>query len=612
MSEMRKLMETLRRINESSWESVRDRAIEDEIQWAREVDFDDLKNHLRKLKRLRLINDPKKFVSAYKRVTGVTDWDLPDELYSLGIQKENKQIAEGYFKNLDIELQRFRRANKDLMPTELIRLAWKKYGPETAKYLSDQLEMEGDLADYKASDSQPHLREDNLPQFDDLLRAKAYRNENGGIVTRQGPYQYSVVPDEDWPATPGVDPRRPNARGDVSYEEFLRGDKVKESKDMTGEPCKECGKGTYQETSIHDDWDGVLHCDNDDCRHETKRHIEETLYDSKINKLEPNYPIVRSKWQKELRKKLADVDVSDYPWAKKKAHGDLNEGIGWFTKKYDTKIAKKVAEEFREDGLKLTVISIQYVSQGKGAKIVRALKRYLKHSPDGEYFAEVSQILPAVETEEKWLTDTWNDTFPNNKMDEAIVTVPAELRGNIAMTAHATSGDAFKFIKDLDIDDEVSNTVVDPETGEVLFEPGQTKREDMKIAAQALSNVNDYNSAQPFMHAGYERDYEEIKDAAHDLLNKLRNNDFYHVVWQPISKMIDDPEAMMDKDYDVEYDVPVILKRKDGKQLDAFDHENIREIIRAVKNASTMQNVGIMFMGTTNNGTTARFMPSFI
>jgi ribosomal protein L37AE/L43A len=33
-----------------------------------------------------------------------------------------------------------------------------------------------------------------------------------------------------------------------------------ENKDMTGQTCEKCKRGKYQETSIHDDMDGVLHC----------------------------------------------------------------------------------------------------------------------------------------------------------------------------------------------------------------------------------------------------------------------------------------------------------------------------------------------------------------
>jgi hypothetical protein len=42
--------------------------------------------------------------------------------------------------------------------------------------------------------------------------------------------------------------------------------------DRKDQLCTECGVGRYQETSIHDDWDGVLHCNNKKCNHEVKRY----------------------------------------------------------------------------------------------------------------------------------------------------------------------------------------------------------------------------------------------------------------------------------------------------------------------------------------------------
>ena len=42
--------------------------------------------------------------------------------------------------------------------------------------------------------------------------------------------------------------------------------------DRKGQTCTECGIGNYQETSIYDDWDGVLHCNNKKCNHEVKRY----------------------------------------------------------------------------------------------------------------------------------------------------------------------------------------------------------------------------------------------------------------------------------------------------------------------------------------------------
>lgn len=45
-----------------------------------------------------------------------------------------------------------------------------------------------------------------------------------------------------------------------------------DSNDRMGQTCTECGVGRYQETSIHDDWDGVLHCTNKACNHEVIRY----------------------------------------------------------------------------------------------------------------------------------------------------------------------------------------------------------------------------------------------------------------------------------------------------------------------------------------------------
>jgi hypothetical protein len=42
--------------------------------------------------------------------------------------------------------------------------------------------------------------------------------------------------------------------------------------DRKDQLCTECGVGRYQETSIHDDWDGVIHCTNKKCNHEVKRY----------------------------------------------------------------------------------------------------------------------------------------------------------------------------------------------------------------------------------------------------------------------------------------------------------------------------------------------------
>ncbi len=51
--------------------------------------------------------------------------------------------------------------------------------------------------------------------------------------------------------------------------------------DRTGMKCEKCGKGTYQEESIHDDIDGVLHC--------TECGISVTRYAAAINEGRSRY-----------------------------------------------------------------------------------------------------------------------------------------------------------------------------------------------------------------------------------------------------------------------------------------------------------------------------------
>jgi NAD-dependent SIR2 family protein deacetylase len=42
--------------------------------------------------------------------------------------------------------------------------------------------------------------------------------------------------------------------------------------DLMEKDCEKCGKGYYTETSIQDDWHGLLHCSK--CNHEVTRYKE--------------------------------------------------------------------------------------------------------------------------------------------------------------------------------------------------------------------------------------------------------------------------------------------------------------------------------------------------
>jgi hypothetical protein len=48
--------------------------------------------------------------------------------------------------------------------------------------------------------------------------------------------------------------------------------KIIDPDDRKDQICTECWIGHYQETTIHDDWDGVLHCTNKKCNHEVRRY----------------------------------------------------------------------------------------------------------------------------------------------------------------------------------------------------------------------------------------------------------------------------------------------------------------------------------------------------
>jgi len=55
----------------------------------------------------------------------------------------------------------------------------------------------------------------------------------------------------------------------ISFKNFIN--EAQKTKDMKGIKCTKCEKGTYQETGMHDDMDGVVHCTK--CGHGTKRHL---------------------------------------------------------------------------------------------------------------------------------------------------------------------------------------------------------------------------------------------------------------------------------------------------------------------------------------------------
>ena len=126
----------------------------------------------------------------------------------------------------------------------------------------------------------------------------------------------------------------------------------------------------------------------------------------------------------------------------------------------------------------------------------------------------------------------------------------------------------YAFLKSLGPDDAVKDDVVHPETGEVLFEPGETKREIAKKKArkdrkdEKLWIDTDGPMLLPIRGSG---DW----DGEIEFLN------FYRVIMKSISDEVEDPEQMMAGDYDVSYEYPKYIKRKDSKPFNENDKENI-------------------------------------
>ncbi len=92
--------------------------------------------------------------------------------------------------------------------------------------------------------------------------------------------------------------------------------------DMTGRTCSECGKGKYAETSITDDWDGVLHC---------------TLCGYKVVRWRPiaiNFGVIKS--------------ITSVSTARKYVKGVENRENAKIKKAFDTKVKQRLTNLVKE------------------------------------------------------------------------------------------------------------------------------------------------------------------------------------------------------------------------------------------------------------------------
>jgi hypothetical protein len=114
--------------------------------------------------------------------------------------------------------------------------------------------------------------------------------------------------------------------------------------------CTECELGRYHETSIHDDWDGVLHCTNKKCNHEVKRYKSDdnpqptqqmTLNKAQFSTLIENYAsqIIDGLDSASLELMVFDLLVKEYQtYTEEQILGEIEELYG-----------EEVATEFLAD-----------------------------------------------------------------------------------------------------------------------------------------------------------------------------------------------------------------------------------------------------------------------
>jgi len=124
------------RENSKSFSKIRDRILDNELKIATDEAHPNLKQKVQKIKKMRMITDPEKFKTAWKRLTGGNDFDMPRELMYL----ENK--SETNDKNVSIK-ERFALLSKTIFETNEILNIGQRVTDLTEK-ISDTILSESD------------------------------------------------------------------------------------------------------------------------------------------------------------------------------------------------------------------------------------------------------------------------------------------------------------------------------------------------------------------------------------------------------------------------------------------------------------------------------------
>jgi hypothetical protein len=135
-----------------------------------------------------------------------------------------------------------------------------------------------------------------------------------------------------------------------------------------------------------------------------------------------------------------------------------------------------------------------------------------------------------------------------------------------------TEKDLVAWLKTLPLDAVLRDDVINPETGEVLFRKGQTKRKFLRNAAgkpRAGLSLQDIKDIAADKH-------HEKKAAKMLSRDQIEHSEFYDVEKVSAEDLVDDPKAMRAADYDIDVSVPKKVTRADGGIFDDQDVKNIQ------------------------------------
>jgi len=221
------------------------------------------------------------------------------------------------------------------------------------------------------------------------------------------------------------------------------------------------------------------------------------------------------------------------------------------------------------DEVKLTMDELEYINDllyimkktKAGTRYKQAVKELIKYAKlkTKRTIRTVKDALVALDIEEPYLESIQLRNLIRNEikdiLNEKILTPPN----------FKSSKDALQWYSGLGPSTKVSDDVIDPETGEIYLQRGQSKKSEKKrdiIKKIKKANVGDKYDLYTFRD---KRDFEKI---------------FNVVKWDPSKETSDEElDDLHSKGYDLEVNIPKLIARKDRKDFTDNDEWNIESYI---------------------------------